>query len=425
MNILHVIPRYLPARGGAEQYLAEVSQRLAAAGHGVTVLTTDVYDMERFWTGEGRRVSLGTETLCGVRVVRVPASHLPGVRLTYPALRRGLSLLSALRLVPTSWLHLLSRGAPYTPALRRWLADCDEPFDLVGGFGITFETLLEAALGYARTRDLPFVICPFTHLGAGPAPGSDALSRFYTMRHQVDLARRSSAVIAVTGTERDFYAGRGVAPSSILISGPGVTPEEVLGGDPARFREHHNLSGPIVASLSTLMYDKGTVHLIEAVRKLWRGGRDLHLVLAGTLLQQFRDYLAGLPKADRERLTVLGPVDDAEKRDLLAAANIFAMPSRTDSFGIVYLEAWLYGKPVIGARTWGVTDVIADEEDGLLVPFGDVDALAAALSTLLHNPERRAALGAAGRAKVYAGHTWAKKVPQIEALYAQLAGGKR
>ena len=64
---------------------------------------------------------------------------------------------------------------------------------------------------------------------------------------------------------------------------------------------------------------------------------------------------------------------------MLAAADVFAMPSRTDSFGIVYLEAWLYRLPVIAARTWGMSDVVRNGEDGLLVPFGDVSVLAQTL----------------------------------------------
>lgn len=424
MRILYVVPRYLPARGGAEQHLAEIAQRLAAAGHAVTVLTTDVYDVERFWTGAGRTAAPPAEMICGVHVVRVPAGHLPGVRLTYPALRRVLSLLSIARVTPTGLSHFLSRGAPYVPALRESLANTPERFDLAIGFSIAFETLIEAALSYARRYHTPFVIHPLTHLGAGSKPGGDELSRFYTMRHQVDLVRRSDAVVANTASERDFYVQRGVSPAALTVSGPGVSPQDVLGGDAERFRRRHELEGPIVASLSTLSYDKGTVHLVEAVRKLWEAGREAHLVLAGAILEPFRVYLARLPAAHRDRLTVLGPIDDAEKRDLLAAADIFAMPSRTDSFGIVYLEAWLYAKPVIGARTWGVTDVIAHGKDGLLAPFGDVDALAGALAELLDNPERRTALGAAGREKVYAEHTWDKKYPQVEALYTRLAGGR-
>ena len=130
--------------------------------------------------------------------------------------------------------------------------------------------------------------------------------------------------------------------------------------------------------------------------------------------------MARLPPADRAWLHVLGSVDDAEKRDLLAAADVFAMPSRTDSFGIVYLEAWLYRKPVIGARTWGVMDVIEDGRDGLLVPFGDVPALAAALSGLLADASRRAEMGAYGAEKVYRMHTWDVKYPLVRDLYFRL-----
>ncbi|MFN8515884.1 MAG: glycosyltransferase [Chloroflexia bacterium] len=59
---------------------------------------------------------------------------------------------------------------------------------------------------------------------------------------------------------------------------------------------------------------------------------------------------------------------------MLAAASIFALPSRTDSFGITFLEAWCNGVPVIGARAGSIPDVIDDGEDELLVPFGDVPA---------------------------------------------------
>ena len=76
------------------------------------------------------------------------------------------------------------------------------------------------------------------------------------------------------------------------------------------------------------------------------------------------------------------------------------MPSRTDSFGIVYLEAWLNGVPVIGARAGGVPEVITDGVDGYLVDFGDVAALANRIELLLRRPEAARAMGEAGRRKV-------------------------
>jgi glycogen synthase len=259
-----------------------------------------------------------------------------------------------------------------------------------------------------------------THLGAGARPGADALSRFYTMRHQLAIAGASRALVAQTPTEKGFYTSRGIPADRIVVAGQGVVPERVSGGDGPGFRRRHGISSPLVVSLSAMSRDKGTEHLVNAVRRLWSAGSPVELVLAGALLEPFSHFLDTLPAADRQRIRVLGPVSDQEKRDLLAAADVFALPSRTESFGIVYLEAWTYGVPVIGARTWGVSDVIRDGEDGLLVPFGDVSALAAAIQRLLDQPELRAALGGRGARKVRELYTWDLVYARIRDLYLQV-----
>ena len=425
MRILHLIQRYWPARGGAESHLGELSARLAVAGHQVTVATTDALDFELFWDPRCRRIADQEETHNGVRILRFPVRHLPVSSLTYPGVRRLLWLLSAAHPVPIEALFRLARFTPWVPDLGHWLATTDEPFDLVAGMTICFEPLIEMGLRFARRRGLPFVNYPLTHLGAGSRPGMDTLSRFYTMRHQVALVRDSDAAVMQTPTEGDFYTGRGMSPARLVVGGPGVDPAEVLGGDGAGFRQRYNLRAAVVASLSAMSYDKGTIHLVEAVRQLWREGRQVDLVLAGTVLAPFQHYLSTLPEADARRLKVLGPVDDAEKRDMLAAADIFAMPSRTDSFGIVYLEAWLYRCPVIAARTWGMSDVVRDGEDGLLVRFGDVTALGQALGHLLDHPEERAALGSRGAQKVYQQYTWEHRCEPVFDLYARLTGSGR
>lgn len=422
MRILHIIQRYWPARGGAEAHLGEISTYLAAQGHAVTVATTDALDFELFWDPRRRRIADLTDQYQGVQIRRFPVRNLPGRMFTYSALRRLLWILSAVCPVPVDWLAALAHYTPWTPDLWRWLDTTTAHFDLVAGMTICFEPLLDVGLRFARRRRIPFVNYPLTHLGAGPRPADDTLSRFYTMRHQVALVCQSDAIVAQTATERDFYVAQGAVPERIVVAGPGVTPEMVLGGDGARFRQHHHFSAtqPLVVSLSSMSYDKGTVHLVEAVRRLWRAGRAVTLVLAGAVLTPFQHYLERLPRADRDRLCVVGPVNEEEKRDLLAAADIFAMPSRTDSFGIVYLEAWLYQKPVIGARTWGVDDVIHDGEDGLLVPFGDVPTLAQSIAYLLDHPEVRLAMGEKGARKVYDRHTWLRKHRLVYDLYLRL-----
>jgi len=243
------------------------------------------------------------------------------------------------------------------------------------------------------------------------------------MRHQIAVVRASDAVMAQTPTERAFYTAQGVPLERVEVVGPGVNPAEILGGDGRRFRDRYDVRQPLVVALSAMARDKGTVQVVEAVRHLWQADYAIELALAGAVMAPFRAYLDTLPAQDRERIHLLGLIGEGEKRDLLAAADIVAMPSRTDSFGIVYLEAWLYRKPVIGARAWGIGDVIADGQDGLLVPFDDAPALADAIAYLVDHPAERAAMGVRGEHKVYRAHTWDHKYALVRALYGKLGGG--
>lgn len=421
LRILHVTQRYLPALGGSELHLAALSARLVGRGHAVTVATTDALDFELFWDSRARRLTAREDVIDGVRVLRFPVRHLPVPRVSYPAWRRLLWLLTRTPFPPTPWVQRLARFTPWVPDLSAWLAHTEERFDVVGGMTIVFEPLIAAAQAFARRTGAPFVVYPLTHLGAGRAPGADPVSCFYTMRHQVELVRGAALVMAQTATEAQFYTGRGVPQRAITVAGPGVDPASLAGGQGERLRARLNIRGTLVAALSSMSYDKGTVHLMQAVRRLRARGEAVELVLAGSPTAEFRRVWESLSQEERAGIHLLGPVDEATKRDLLDALDIFALPSRTDSFGIAYLEAWLYAKPVIGAQVWGIADVIRHAQDGLLVPFGDVDALAEAIRTLARDPALAARLGEQGRRKTLAAHTWERKADLTEQAYLRLA----
>jgi glycosyltransferase involved in cell wall biosynthesis len=399
--------------------MREISERFAADGHRVTVATTDADAAEGFWNPAKSRLTQSAETHNGVRIRRFPLRHLPLAPISY-SLWRYLIFPQLAKVLPVAWLLSLCRFTPWSPELWRWAETTTETYDLVGAMGILYEPFVVAAQRIAKRQQIPLVVYPLTHLGAGSAPARDTVSRYYTMRHQVALVRAAHHTLVMTPTEGAYYERCGVPRDRISVVGAGVNPAQVSGGNAERFREQHRLRGPIVAFLSAMAYDKGAMHLVEAVRQLWQQGCPVDLVMAGTLLDPFRRYLARLPSPDRGRVHVLASIAETEKRDLLAAMDILAMPSRTDSFGIIYLEAWLYEKPVIGARAWGMQDVIQDGENGILVPFGDVRALAQALTVLLEAPARRAAMGARGAAKVRSTYTWDHCYRQIQDVYADL-----
>jgi glycosyltransferase involved in cell wall biosynthesis len=417
MRALHVIQRYAPFRGGSELVFGELSERLVADGHHVTVYTTDAWDIEHFWARGHRRLDEVEATINGVPVVRWPVRPLPVGGLTYPILRRLMTHLSDTPLPGrVALLERAGRFSPWVPELASRLAE-DEPgdaFDVVHACNVTFESLMLAARDYALRADIPLVITPFIHLGEAD---QGRVRKYYSMAHQMALVGRAAAVIAMTRLERDFLVAHGVPAQRVHILGPGVDPTSVAGGDGAAFRQRHGLGDrTVVFTIGANAYDKGTVHLVEAVRRLWAAGQPLELVLAGVRLSHFDQYIDALPPADRQRVKVLGAISDEERRDLFAAGDIFAMPSRTDSFGIVYLEAWACGKPVIGARAGAVPDVIRDAIDGLLVPFGDVAALAAAIDRLARDPGEARAMAAAGAATLTT-RNWQAVYQRMRAIY--------
>lgn len=86
---------------------------------------------------------------------------------------------------------------------------------------------------------------------------------------------------------------------------------------------------------------------------------------------------------------------------MLAGYDLLLMPSLWEGFGLVLLEAMAQGLPIVASRVSAIPEVVTDGETGLLVPPRDVDALAAALNTLLRDTDRRAAYGVAARNRLH------------------------
>ncbi|GHH16816.1 hypothetical protein GCM10008023_21280 [Sphingomonas glacialis] len=105
-----------------------------------------------------------------------------------------------------------------------------------------------------------------------------------------------------------------------------------------------------------------------------------------------------MPTAVRSRIVFHGRADEQQLRKFYRDCDIFVAPSRYESFGLVFLEALMFGKPVIGCDAGGGPEVVTDGETGLLIAPGDVAGLQAALTNLLSDPKRRRKMGIAARA---------------------------
>jgi len=120
---------------------------------------------------------------------------------------------------------------------------------------------------------------------------------------------------------------------------------------------------------------------------------------------------------ERSRVIRICDFKDEDKASIFDALDVFALPSVGESFGIAYLEAWMCGKPVIGARIGPTSAVIDDGVDGLLAKPYDPDDLAAKLVELLSDPEKRERMGQNGRTKTLNRFTWNQIVDKMEHIY--------
>jgi glycosyltransferase involved in cell wall biosynthesis len=173
---------------------------------------------------------------------------------------------------------------------------------------------------------------------------------------------------------------------------------------------------PLALALGRLHENKAFDVLLAAVARVPR----LHLWLAGTgdlaaaLERQARD----LGIADRVRF--LGWREDVAA--LLAAADMVVVPSRSEPLGNVVIEAWAAGRPVVAAASVGPRVLVADGDNGLLVPIDDPAALAAALARIASDGALRERLAAGGRAAYEAAFTEAVVVARYQDFFAKIAG---
>jgi L-malate glycosyltransferase len=191
--------------------------------------------------------------------------------------------------------------------------------------------------------------------------------------------------------------------------------------DPSRFAELFGDAavgaGPLLVHVSNFRSVKRATDLLEVLARV-RRTLPARLLLVG----DGPDRPAALARARSlgvER-SVCFAGRQAEFLDLLRHADAFLLTSETESFGLAALEALSCGVPVLGYRVGGVPAVVSDDAGRLVAPF-DLDALAAAVVSVVSDPELRDRLGAGGRARVLENFRRAPALDAYEALYRRIS----
>jgi len=238
------------------------------------------------------------------------------------------------------------------------------------------------------------------------------------------LRRLGMRVVAVShDLARFLEAGLGLAGGALAVVHNGIPIAQHGTRDASRrsLRRELGLAEDALLALAVgnLYPVKDHASLVRAVA----GCPGLAVAIAGRGEEETRLRALARELGVAERVHLLGLRDDVP--ELLAAADLFVHPSRSEGLPLAVLEAMAAGLPVVASRVGGIPEAVEDGVTGLLVPPEDPDALAAALGTLASDPPRRAALARAGRTRAEAEFSLAAMGGAYLALYDEVRARPR
>ena len=333
---------------------------------------------------------------------------------------------------------------PAWDAFARDLAMAMDPTDADLVHCHTWYTHLGGLL-VQRARSVPLVITVHSLEPLRPWK-REQLGAGYDLSSWVERTalEAADAVVAVSqGTREDVLGHFTVDPERVHVIHNGID-ADFFAPDPATdVLERHGVdpATPYVLFVGRITRQKGIVHLVRAIPHLDPG---IGVVLAAgqpDTPELAAEVEAGVVAAQRERGNVVWipeMLSREEIRQLYSHAAAFVCPSVYEPFGITNLEAMACGRPVVATAVGGIVEVVVDGETGMLVPVefrpdepetpADPDQFAAdlarAINTLLADPMRASAMGAAGRQRAVERFSWSAIADRTVTLYEQLVSSR-
>ena len=381
--MLFVAPAYWPssAFGGPISVTRELARGLVARGHAVDVVTTSLVDLD---SRPGRRGRRATVDGASVRYLATPVRY--------------------------RWMGI-------TPSLRGELESLPQP-DVVHVFGYR-DFVGTVASAWARRRRIPYVL---EGLGmVRPKLRKVALKRGLDATLYRPVLRGAGVLVAASRLEAAEYLGAGAHASRVVVRPNGFpapqSPVERPG--PLRAKLGLGAATPLVLCLGRLARGKGLDLLVRAVSEL----ESAHLAVVGPddrhgMRAELARLVRSLGVESRVHLAGPWPFSGGPPLDLYADADVSALVSAHENFGMVAAEAAAAGTASVVSDRCGISELVRDRA-ALVVPYA-LDPTREALRRLLGDDALREALGRGGR-ELAAEVSWERVVGEQETIYERLA----
>jgi glycosyltransferase involved in cell wall biosynthesis len=375
--ILLINYEYPPLGGGAANATAALAREMARQGWRVTVATSAYRGLP------SREI-----TPDGVEIRRIPT------------IRRRVD-----RSGVAEMLVFLAASLVWTPVLAAWR----RPKGIIAFFGLPCGP---AAWLTRLILGTPYVVS----LRGGDVPGFryEGIELYHRLSAPVIgfLWRRAAAVVANSDGLAEL-ARRFAPDMAIPVTHNGVDPDRFKPAPDAPRRA--DAEGPLrLIIVGRLVRQKGVDVALAAMSRV-KCEVSLTVVGDGPCRAELAETAVELGLADKVRF--LGWLDREAMPKAYAEAEAMVFPSRDEGMPNVVLEAMASGLPVVGTDIPGTRDLVADGVTGVLTAVDDVAAVAAAVEALAADPERRAAMGAAGRRRVCERFSWSAAARRYTAYF--------
>jgi glycosyltransferase involved in cell wall biosynthesis len=405
MNIVQIPRRFVKSHwGGTETVILETCKRLLKMGHHTEIICPNALAHQ------------DNEVIGGVRIHRFPYFY-PYVGLSDEARqmldRKGgnlfsFSLMRALKKYPDmDLIHLHTAKRP-------------------GGIGRYI----------AIRRKIPYVVSlhggvfdvPDEEAGTWTAPTEGAFEWGKVLGWWVGSRRvlDDAAAILCVGEEEQRQTQKRFPDKRVLHLANGVDPAGFSTGDRDGFRNTYNIPSDayVLMTVGRIDPQKNQIFAIDLLPELIKLNPNTHMVIIGPVTNEnYNKKLARkiIEKGLEERVTVIDGLD-AGSRELVDAyhgADLFLLPSIHEPFGIVILEAWAAGLPVIASKVGGIPSFVKHGEDGLLFEPNDKAGLIKAFNAIMESPDKARELATAGKLKARDQYSWDRITQTLVGIYEE------
>jgi len=407
MKILNIIQRYPPSIGGSETWCQGISRYASQQGHNVTVLTLKAYNEDEFWKDpefENCQLRFGNlEYDKRVKVMRCSRNKV------HPILHRFFKFMNHYFNIYLYGPHSIQM---YSKMLRE-IKKCD----IVHLYTIPHTHNL---FGFfmAKLFKKKVVLTPFFHIG----------HHLYETRFHYWLMKSCDAIFALTNSEKEHLISKGVKKVNISVVGCAINPEEYKSKELDKFKKKIFDKFDILPETKIVIFigrkidSKGIKTLIDAV-KILRKEMSIKLLLIGPNFQWYEKQYASLSEDERKDIIDLGIVSEQTKVNFLHISHLLVLPSGFESFGVVFLEAWICGLPVVGTRSGVMAEVIGDS--GVTFKNGDTVDLENKIQYLLFNFNHAKEMANNGKKKIFKSYLWDSAGKKILEKYSNLTAKKK